>query len=96
MLRPDGYVKVLDFGIAKLAEQRVPVAITEEEPAGPGLHTRLGRSSELFATCRRNRRAANRSISRLTSGVWGPSSMRCSLGARRLPVTARPKSYKPF
>ena len=30
MLRPDGYVKVLDFGIAKLAEQPVPVAITEQ------------------------------------------------------------------
>src|SRR6266542_2744005 len=27
MLRPDGYVKVLDFGIAKLAEQQVPVTI---------------------------------------------------------------------
>src|SRR5438128_3288275 len=27
MLRPDGYVKVLDFGIAKLAEQEVPVTI---------------------------------------------------------------------
>src|SRR5437762_3687241 len=25
MLRPDGYVKVLDFGIAKLAEQELPV-----------------------------------------------------------------------
>src|SRR5207247_3814128 len=25
MLRPDGYVKVLDFGIATLAEQQVPV-----------------------------------------------------------------------
>src|SRR6058998_2160816 len=31
MLRPDGYVKVLDFGIAKLAEQEVPVAMAEEE-----------------------------------------------------------------
>jgi serine/threonine protein kinase len=31
MLRPDGYVKVLDFGIAKLAEQEVPVAIPTEE-----------------------------------------------------------------
>src|SRR3989440_248915 len=29
MLRPDGYVKVLDFGIAKLAEQEVPAPITE-------------------------------------------------------------------
>jgi len=27
MLRPDGYVKVLDFGIAKLAEQEVPLTM---------------------------------------------------------------------
>src|SRR6266568_3425715 len=38
MLRRDGYVKVLDFGIAKLAEQEVPLAIAE--PAS-------GRSSDL-------------------------------------------------
>jgi serine/threonine protein kinase len=31
MLRPDGYVKVLDFGIAKLAEQEVPVAVPTDE-----------------------------------------------------------------
>ena len=31
MLRPDGYVKVLDFGIAKLAEQEVPVTIPTNE-----------------------------------------------------------------
>jgi serine/threonine protein kinase/Flp pilus assembly protein TadD len=31
MLRPDGYVKVLDFGIAKLAEQEVSVTMAEEE-----------------------------------------------------------------
>src|SRR6059058_5080890 len=31
MLRPDGYVKVLDFGIAKLAEQEVPAAMAQEE-----------------------------------------------------------------
>lgn len=31
MLRPDGYVKVLDFGIAKLAEQEVPTTIPAEE-----------------------------------------------------------------
>src|SRR5437773_807916 len=31
MLRPDGYVKVLDFGIAKLAEQEVPVSIPTDE-----------------------------------------------------------------
>jgi serine/threonine-protein kinase len=31
MLRPDGYVKVLDFGIAKLAEQEVPVTMPRDE-----------------------------------------------------------------
>src|SRR6266508_4058656 len=31
MLRPDGYVKVLDFGIAKLAEQEVPMTIPTDE-----------------------------------------------------------------
>src|SRR5437667_3381220 len=31
MLRPDGYLKVLDFGIAKLAEQEVPATIPTEE-----------------------------------------------------------------
>jgi serine/threonine protein kinase/Flp pilus assembly protein TadD len=30
MVRPDGYVKVLDFGIAKLAEQELPATMTEE------------------------------------------------------------------
>src|SRR3989440_5651013 len=31
MLRPDGYVKVLDFGIAKLAEHELPTTMAEEE-----------------------------------------------------------------
>src|SRR5438128_3457662 len=31
MLRPAGYVKVLDFGIAKLAEQEVPATIPRDE-----------------------------------------------------------------
>jgi serine/threonine protein kinase/TolB-like protein/Flp pilus assembly protein TadD len=31
MLRPDGYVKVLDFGIAKLAEQEAPAMMPKEE-----------------------------------------------------------------
>src|SRR5947207_9960273 len=31
MLRPDGYVKVLDFGIAKLAEQEVPATTPRDE-----------------------------------------------------------------
>jgi serine/threonine protein kinase len=31
MLRPDGYVKVLDFGIAKLAEKEVPATMSRDE-----------------------------------------------------------------
>src|SRR4029434_1985522 len=31
MIRRDGYVKVLDFGIAKLAEQEVPATIPTDE-----------------------------------------------------------------
>src|SRR6476620_1618565 len=31
MLRPDGYAKVLDFGIAKLAEQEVPTTTPKDE-----------------------------------------------------------------
>jgi serine/threonine protein kinase/Tfp pilus assembly protein PilF len=31
MLRPDGYVKVLDFGIAKLAEQELPATMARDE-----------------------------------------------------------------
>src|SRR5262249_52744785 len=31
MLRPDGYVKVLDFGIVKLAEQELPITMPRDE-----------------------------------------------------------------
>jgi serine/threonine-protein kinase len=31
MLRPDGYVKVLDFGVAKLAEQEAPATMPRDE-----------------------------------------------------------------
>ena len=41
MLRPDGYVKVLDFGIAKLTEQR-PVPDLDEVETAAVLQTRPG------------------------------------------------------
>src|SRR5262249_12563217 len=36
MLRPDGYVKVLDFGLAKLTERRAPIidAVASTQPIG--------------------------------------------------------------
>ena len=48
MLRPDGYVKVLDFGIAKLAEPEVPATLSEEEVVSLA-ETHLG---TIFGTAR--------------------------------------------
>src|SRR6059058_5118599 len=41
MLRPDRYVKVLDFGIAKLAEQEAPATMPKDEALLP-VETNLG------------------------------------------------------
>jgi serine/threonine protein kinase/Flp pilus assembly protein TadD len=43
MLRPDGYVKVLDFGIAKLAEESEPTALAKEEALLLLIETSAGR-----------------------------------------------------
>ncbi len=69
MLRPDGYVKVLDFGIAKLTEQPVPIAITDED-LGPDmvLHTRLG---SIVGTVRyMSPEQARGEAVRLQSDIW--------------------------
>ena len=69
MLRPDGYVKVLDFGIAKLAEQEVPATSADRTKRCRWLRPTWDRSWEPLVTCRRNRRSAHRLISGPISGV---------------------------
>ena len=85
MLRPDGYVKVLDFGIAKLAEQEAPVTLAEEE-AGEPVETRLG---SILGTARymSPEQALGALVDQRTD-IWslGTSSMRWSPAGR--PSTA--------
>ncbi len=70
MLRPDGYVKVLDFGIAKLAESRElsPRRRCRRDEALTLVETNLGSYWEPFVTCRPSRRAARRLIRR--TDIW--------------------------
>ena len=72
MLRPDGYVKVLDFGIAKLAESTFGRA-GSYGGRGRISDTRTdqswGRYWEPFVTCRPSRRAARGLIKAPISGV---------------------------
>ena len=68
MLRPDGYVKVLDFGIAKLAES----AFAGNGRRGESRHSQRpiwARYWEPFVICRPNRRAARKLIKAPISGV---------------------------
>ncbi len=68
MLRPDGYVKVLDFGIAKLAEQELPTSMPKDEALFL-VETNLGSVLEQFVTCRPSKRAAGTLIKAPISGV---------------------------
>ena len=86
MLRPDGYVKVLDFGIAKLAEQPVPVAITDEN-LGPDLvlHTRLG---SIVGTVRyMSPEQARGEPVRKQSDIWSLGTVLYEMLAGRAPFT---------
>ena len=69
MLRPDGFVKVLDFGLAKLA----PAASSAAETTQNGVHAPTpAPSSAPSPTCRPSRREDSRSTRAPTSGrsVW--------------------------
>ena len=85
-VRPDGTVKVLDFGLAKAMEPPAHVAervaIADDHDAGDdagGHHPRHRRVHES-----RSRRAAKPSTSAPTSGPLDASCSKCSRGDERL------------
>jgi len=69
MLRPDGYVKVLDFGIAKLTERQATTADPNEAQTRVRVETSPGMVLGRRTTCRRNRRAARKLTSARTPGA---------------------------
>ena len=74
MLRPDGLVKVLDFGLAKLAPSAPEIG------GGDSTHTVLKTEAGVVVgrrrTCRRSRRAGRRWTRDQTSGRWASCSTR--------------------
>ena len=69
MIRRNGHVKVLDFGLAKLTE-RPASDDTDTEAVTRALVQTDGWSSGLHSTCRLNRRGASPLMPAQTSGVW--------------------------
>ena len=78
MIRPDGYVKVLDFGIAKSSATETAVsAATSAVLAHEHAHAARSRFSARSVTCRPSRRAAKPSTREATSGASALCSMKC-------------------
>ena len=79
-VRPDGTVKVLDFGLAKAMEPRgrdaERVAVADDHDAGDDAGRDDSRHGRLHES--RSRRGASRSTSAPTSGRSGACSTRCS------------------
>ena len=84
MLRPDGYVKVLDFGIAKLAEQEVSPAMAEEE-AVKLVETNLG--SILGTVCYMSPEQARGASVDKRSDIWSLGVVLYEMAAGRAPFT---------
>ena len=79
MVGPDGAVKVLDFGLAKLVAQEEagsPEHETGTEDGGAGRSAGRDESRAPPATCRRSRRRAGRSTRGATCSASGPCSTR--------------------
>ena len=81
-VRPDGTVKVLDFGLAKALEAGAPAATSEEPVDLPTItaarHHARRQSSEQLPTCRRSSSRDCRSTGAPISGRSGASCSRCS------------------
>ena len=72
-LTPDGHVKVLDFGLAKIAEANVADAQHGDSPTEAPA-TLIGEVVGTLCTWHRSKRAATASTSVPTSGHWVSSS----------------------
>ena len=92
MLRPDGYVKVLDFGLAKLTEKLASQSTSR--PAGfrnrhdgQGAYQARHRCWERSTTCRPSRRADRC----WTKGLMFSVSASCSMKWRQVACRLRPQ-----
>ena len=103
-LKPDGRVKVLDFGLAKaLRDEAGSIARPEASPSGlsdcQGHHQTPAHASASSSapppTCHRSRPAASRSTSAPTSGRSASFSSRCCRAGARSRAPRSPTSSPP-
>ncbi len=91
MLRPDGVVKVLDFGLAKLAA----AAPGGADPTQMGVNTDAGTVMGTVGTCHPSRPVASRWTPGRTSGPSVCCSTRWWRGAARSPRQVAPMCSQP-